>query len=58
MFDIKSGEDLTILYLKSDVILSVDVFEKIIKISSEEYGNNPLYYVSIWLHLAMWIEIY
>ena len=43
IFDIKSGEELTKLYLKSDVVLLADVFEKFIKISIEEYGLYPLY---------------
>ena len=47
IFDIKNGKELTELYLKSDVILLADVFEKFIKISIEEYGINPLYYVSL-----------
>ena len=47
MFNIKNGEELTELYLKSDVILLSDVFEKFIKISIEEYGINPLYCVSL-----------
>ena len=46
-FYIKNGEELTQLYLKSDVILLADVFEKFIKISFEEYGINPLYCVSL-----------
>ena len=46
-FNIKNGEELTQLYLKSDVILLADVFEKFIKISIEEYGINPLYCVSL-----------
>ena len=46
IFDIKSGEELTKLYLKSDVILIADV-EKIIKRSIEEDGINPLYCVSL-----------
>ena len=46
-FNIKNGEELTQLYLKSDVILLADVFEKFIKISFEEYGINPLYCVSL-----------
>ena len=37
-FDTKNGEELTQLYLKSDKILLVDVFEKVIKISTKEYG--------------------
>ena len=46
-FNIKNGEELTQLYLKSDVILLADVFEKFIKISVEEFGINPLYCVSL-----------
>ena len=46
-FNIKTGKELTELYLKSDVILLADVFEKFIKISIEEYGINPLYCVSL-----------
>ena len=47
MFDIKNGEKLTKIYLKSDVILLADVFEKFIKISIEEDGSSPLYCVSL-----------
>ena len=47
IFNIKNGKELTELYLKSDVILLADVFEKFIKISIEEYGINPLYCVSL-----------
>ena len=46
-FNIKNGKELTELYLKSDVILLADVFEKFIKISVEEYGISPLYCVSL-----------
>ena len=46
-FNIKNGKELTELYLKSDVILLADVFEKFIKISVEEFGFNPLYCVSL-----------
>ena len=42
MFDIKNGVELTKLYLKSDVILLADVFEKFFKISIDEYGINTL----------------
>ena len=47
LFDIKNGEKLTKLYCKSHVILLADVIEKFIKVSFEEYGNNPLYCVSL-----------
>ena len=46
-FDIKSGEELTEIYLKSDVLLLACVFEKFIKISVNEYGINPIYCVSL-----------
>ena len=44
MFDIKTGEQLTKLYLKSEINLLADVF---VEVSTEEYGNNPLYCVSL-----------
>ena len=47
VFGIKNGEEITKLYLKSDVLLLADVFEKITKLSFEEYGINPLYCVSL-----------
>ena len=46
-FNIKNGEELTEIYLKSDVLLLACVFEKFIKISVEEYKINPLYFVSL-----------
>ena len=46
-FNIKNGKELTELYLKSDVILLADVFEKFIKVSVNEFGINPLYCVSL-----------
>ena len=36
VFDIENGEELTKLYLKSDVSLVADVFEKFVKVSIEE----------------------
>ena len=47
VFDIKNGEELTKLYCKSDVIFLPDVFEKFVKVSTKEYGINPLYCVSL-----------
>ena len=47
LFDIKSGEETTKLFCKSDAILLADVIEKFVKVSSEEYGINPLYCVSL-----------
>ena len=46
-FNIKTGEELTQLYLKSDVLLLTCVFEKLIKASVIEYDFNPLYCVSL-----------
>ena len=43
----KDGEELTKLYSKSDVPLLADVFEKFVKVSTEEYVVNPLYCVSL-----------
>ena len=47
LFDIKNGEELTKFYCKSDVIFLADVIEKFVKVCTEEYGINPLYYVSL-----------
>ena len=47
VFVTKNGEDLTKIYCKSDVSLLTDVIEKFVKISFEEYGNNPSYCVSL-----------
>ena len=46
-FHIKIGEGITKFYLKSDVILLTDVFEKLVKVSTNEYGINPLYCISL-----------
>ena len=47
LFDIKNGEELTKLYCKSDVVLLDDVMEKFVKVSTEEYGLNPLFCISV-----------
>ena len=35
------------MYLKSDVILLAGIFEKFIKVSNNQFKNNPLYCVSL-----------
>ena len=47
MFNIKTGEELTEIYLKNDILLIACVFEKFIKLSVNEYGIDPLYCVSL-----------
>ena len=46
-FNSKNGEELTDIYLKSDVLLLACVFEKFIKVSINEFDINPLYCVSL-----------
>ena len=46
-FNIKNGEELTEIYLESDVLLLACIFEKFIKVSVNEFGINPLYCVSL-----------
>ena len=40
---IKNGRELTMLYLKMDVLQLADVFENFVKSSTREYKINPLY---------------
>ena len=47
LFNIKIGEELTRLYLKSDVFLLTCVFEKFIKVSINEFGIIFLYCASL-----------
>ena len=44
-FNIKNGEELTEIYLESDVVLLACVFEKFIKVSVNEFHIDPLYCV-------------
>ena len=46
-FNIRTGEELTQLYLKSDVLFLACVFEKMYKVSINEFDINPLYCVSL-----------
>ena len=46
-FKIKNGEELTQIYLKSDVLILDCSFEKFKNVSVNEFGINPLYCVSL-----------
>ena len=56
--DIRNGDELTEIYLKSDVVLLTCLFEKFIKTSVHEFAINPLFCKFTWLYLAMWFETY
>ena len=45
LFNIENREELTKLYLKSDVLLLICVFEKFIRVSVNKFGINLLYCV-------------
>ena len=47
LFNIENGEELTQLFLENDVLLFTCVFEKFVKLSTNEFGINPLYCVTL-----------
>ena len=47
LFHIKNGEELNRLYVRSDVVLHICVFEKIVRVSFNEFDINPMYCVSL-----------
>ena len=46
-YNITTHQQLTMLYLKMDVLQLTDVFENFVQTSTEEYGINPLYSYSL-----------
>ena len=54
--NMKNGEELTRLCLKSDVLLLACTFEKFIKVSINEFGINSTLCKITWFSLAMWLE--
>ena len=46
VFKIKNLEEYHDLYLKTDLLLSCDVFEKLINVCLKDYGLDPCHYYS------------
>ena len=46
-YDLKNGQELTMFYLKMDVLQLADVMENFVEKSTLEYGINPLYSYSL-----------
>ena len=46
-YDLKNGQELTMLYLKMDVLQLTDVFAKFVEKATLEYSINPLYSYSL-----------
>ena len=57
-YNINDGEELTLFYIKSDVCLLTDIFQKFIKISSQEDEIDILVCQLSKLYLAMLLKIY
>ena len=51
----KKGRDLTRLYLKSDVFLIADDFERVFEVSISEFDINPLFCVSLPGYTWLWV---
>ena len=58
LFSFKYGEELTQLYLKSDVLLLACVFEKLIEVSLNEIDINTLFCASLPGYIWQWLLKY